>query len=62
MATSGMFLSPAFQQTAVLVSVGVSPLHCLTHSYASFSFVFVLSAWISHSMQTPSAIPLAVSQ
>jgi len=60
--TSCTFSSPSFQWSAVLVSAGVSPLHCLTCSCASFSFVFVLSTWIGSGPQAPSSIPLAVSQ
>ena len=50
------------QRFAVVVSLVVSSVRCLTRSSASFSFVFDLSAWMRTGPQAPLVIPLATSR
>jgi len=61
-ATSGTLSISTVQRFAVVVSVVVSSVRCLTRSSASFSFVFDLSAWMRTGPQAPSVIPLATSR
>jgi len=60
MAISGTSI-PTIHQGADVVSLVVFSVHCLTCSSASFSFVFVLLAWIRSGPQAPSRIPFAIS-